>query len=238
MSCFFKVPASQAALITHNGYTLDTSNNIITGGGFEWLNWTETAGHSIFSALAANAGWELATNEQMINLLTDFFPGNSLSTDENLVGNGHTGASEAALDDDISKFQDIFGITFSVDDFCDAVKCRDYAHPWSIVKSLYGSDLDGDGLFNMAEIRVSLSYTDTRISDGAWVGSGSSFGGVILTQDLPGRTINYSTGPTVGVALVRDIKSITLVPEPTSLPLLMLGFLVAFFKFRFFGIKE
>jgi len=38
-----------AGLITYNGHTLDENTNIVTGGGLEWLQWTETKGQSVVS---------------------------------------------------------------------------------------------------------------------------------------------------------------------------------------------
>ena len=45
-----------AALITHNGYMLNTNTNIVTGGGLEWLQWDVTLGMSISDALTNVAG--------------------------------------------------------------------------------------------------------------------------------------------------------------------------------------
>jgi len=64
--------SSQASTVSFNGYTLDTNNNIVTGGGLRWLQWDETVGLSVNEALANNNDWRVATDSEMNALMSDF----------------------------------------------------------------------------------------------------------------------------------------------------------------------
>lgn len=63
---------ANAELISYNGYTLNTDTNIVTGGGLEWLQWTETEGMSVNDALSTHNGWRIATSTDVTNLINSF----------------------------------------------------------------------------------------------------------------------------------------------------------------------
>lgn len=65
----------KSAIIESRGYSLDTSTNIITGGGLEWLNWNETIELSVANVYDSSQfnGWRLATSNEMRTLLNTFF---------------------------------------------------------------------------------------------------------------------------------------------------------------------
>lgn len=65
--------SSQAAVISHNGYTLDQDTNIITAGQLQWLQWDETAGLT-FAEASAKVGseWRLANTNEMVGLYNAF----------------------------------------------------------------------------------------------------------------------------------------------------------------------
>ena len=64
-----------SAIIESRGYSLDTSTNIVTGDGLEWLNWNETIELSVANVYESSQfnGWRLATSYEMRNLLNTFF---------------------------------------------------------------------------------------------------------------------------------------------------------------------
>lgn len=66
--------ASQAALISYNGFERDSTSNVVKGRGLEWLKWDVTNGMSVGSALATyqSQGWKLATRRQMVDLFNVF----------------------------------------------------------------------------------------------------------------------------------------------------------------------
>jgi hypothetical protein len=77
---------ANAVPITHYGYTLNPSTNIVTHtDGTEWLKWDQTLNESIDSALSiyASQGWMLASNTQMAGLFADF--GCAHGTDEEIT---------------------------------------------------------------------------------------------------------------------------------------------------------
>jgi hypothetical protein len=66
--------STQAALVTHFGYTLDTETNIVTGNGLEWLPWGQTSETSLSDAVNFMPSWRLATIDEMGSLLDAFSP--------------------------------------------------------------------------------------------------------------------------------------------------------------------
>jgi hypothetical protein len=64
-SCFVNV--ANAILINNDSYTTDTVS------GLDWLDWTETVNSSELDALTNNAGYRLATDSELRNLLDSAF---------------------------------------------------------------------------------------------------------------------------------------------------------------------
>lgn len=135
-------PAS-ASVISHYGYSYDSTTSITTGDGLQWLHWDVTAGMSIDQALATYSadGWHLAGNSQVVNIMQVFFPMyNWLPT---LDENTRLGVFVSVADTDYYRhFGQIFGLTFN-DGF-------------SWTTALFGHDEDSDGYYRS----VWGAYTD------------------------------------------------------------------------------
>jgi len=203
---------ANAALITHNGYTLDEDTDIVTGGGLEWLQWDVTKGLSVNTALAANGifggadygnGWTLATNEQMAALF-NAFTFNSTTTGTSL---GFTANTDNTVMDN---FIELMGTT-------------------SLIQSLpYGSGVNG-----YRETRAAYGTVSTNdvnkcvyvVSDyqrfdrnGVFVADFANFTRVDVFNC---RDADAGSLFKEGVALVRQID----VPEPSTVAILAMGLL-------------
>lgn len=195
---------SNASLIAHNGYELNTDTNIVRGGGLEWLQWDETVGHSIDSALSSYSGWRLASNAEMSSLFNDFSFGLTFDSDENTAQSVSQTFTEGE-NSTANKFISIFGDTYQAAGFT-----YNSSDPFSRSLALFGDDSDGDSKFNHAEVYDDyIHHTSLAESSGrALIGRDGFF--------------SHSADPAnsgYGIALVR----VASVPEPGSLALLGLG---------------
>jgi len=127
---FFSIVA-HAASISHNGYTLDRTTDIVTGKGLRWLGWEQTRGKSIDQALEQNAGWRLATNDEVATLFNSF----------DLLG-PFTAAEEESVHYSGTRFE---GEHFEILELFGRVLGYGSA-------ILYGDDKNGDGLYKGALI--------------------------------------------------------------------------------------
>jgi hypothetical protein len=201
------------ASIIFNGYTHDTSTDIVTGGGLDWLQWDYTIGQSIDTALAGAAtsayggGWALASNAQMAGLFNSFgFGAFGTVESSRYEYSDPFNSSEDAVTDNELAFISMFGDTYlaSGNSHCVGVECVQAA------RSLYGDDADGDGRFNYAVVRDDYDGGD-------YVGD-TRAGGAMLESDH----FVYTSSATyigAGVALVRSAS----VPEPSIIALFGLG---------------
>lgn len=199
---------TQASLIEYNGYSRDSSSNIVTGGGLEWLMWDVTMGMSINSALAAYSvdGWALASNIQMADLFNVFqFGKTDWLADEGLQQSAGQPYGSITNHDG---FITLFGHTYlSQCELTQSSGCYSRDNPYIISRAIYGSDANGDSLFNLA--RVS---SDALILENNFQSFGAS-----LSRDLVSNT---EVSSFTGIALVR--KSAT-VPAPNTFGILVLG---------------
>lgn len=74
-SCFY----TNASLISHNGYSYDSSSNIVKGESLDWLRLELTNGNSISSFLNnelvySTNDWRIATSYEVEGLFNDLFP--------------------------------------------------------------------------------------------------------------------------------------------------------------------
>ena len=143
----------QAALVSYNGYTLDTDTKIVTGGGFEWLQWTETINMSVlddFSSLAGG-GWRVASNADMAGLYSDFFPSVSWGADENTAQANNINTVYGDGVDQSLIFGDLFGWTNTNNDvFVPTNQIRLDYDGLHITNALFGEDTDNDAQINQA----------------------------------------------------------------------------------------
>jgi hypothetical protein len=191
------------ASIIFNGYTHDTSTDIVTGGGLDWLQWDYTIGQSVDTALAGAAtsayggGWALASNEQMAGLFNSFGFGAFVAHEStNFSFSDAVNVSEDVVTDNELAFVSMFGDTYAANNFslCYLGECFQETY------ALYGSDVDGDFNFKLARV-----FDDYRTRDTASPSTGQA--------SLDGDNYNgiEFTSHRAGVALVR----LTSVPEPS-----------------------
>jgi hypothetical protein len=202
---------SNASLITHNGYTLNTETNIVSSSDIEWLQWDETQGQSIDDALATHDGWALASNEQMAILFNDFFPYQYWSAGDN------GGANSLPYTDQVTPqldFISLFGFTEYVPI---GVNGNDvYSDAFYSIKAAYGSN--EQGLYREAIVNDAFAGT-------FYMGGNMESYGVGASAEL---TLAQITSDHAffqqGVALVRS----TSVPEPSSLVLMLFGWFLIY----------
>lgn len=141
---------SYAAQISHNGYTLDTNTSIVSGGGLDWMQWTQTQGLSIGQATQAYSasGWRLATNAEMAALYNSFAFENGIPASYQFVDdeNLHQEVSTINPTQSHSAFIELFGVT---------APASGSDGPASA--ALYGSDADADWLYNAALVHSGFS---------------------------------------------------------------------------------
>jgi hypothetical protein len=201
---------ANAVLITHNDYTLNSTTNIVTHtDGTEWLQWDVTKGQSISDALGNYAidGWKLAGNAQMATLFGHF--GWPVGTDESTNYVQSSSYTHGIDDSSMDKFIELFGYTyrFSGGSFGVGVAAHDVA------VAIFGSDLDNDNRYNLAEIRTDYTFT---YSDG----NTDEYGDKAYLENDIDHNYGYDIKNSVyGVVLVRE----ALVPEPASLAIFALG---------------
>ncbi|MDC8829877.1 PEP-CTERM sorting domain-containing protein [Alteromonas gilva] len=216
---------ASAALVSYNGYTLNESTNIVTGGGLQWLQWDLTIGQSVDDALAiyASQGWTIATNVQMAALFNTFVFGANTAlyngsinpanvpvtngvwdTDENTTQYTYNRDGATIATDPEKQFVALFGQTYL--NFPTATQA---SNPYEYSAAWFGIDQDGDGFHNVA--RVSDEYLRT----------GQTVANRGLTRLANDSILAEDIGNQTGVALVRAAN----VPEPAGILLFALGIL-------------
>ncbi|MCP5193150.1 MAG: VPLPA-CTERM sorting domain-containing protein [Pseudomonadales bacterium] len=167
----------------------------------EWLQWDVTVGMSINAALAAYspAGWRLAANTEMANLLNAFDLGYTFGSDENTgYGGGTAITTEASpLTEHDVQFITLFGVTY----------VPPPTHPSANDLQIsswagFGTDADNDGMYNVA--RVTDDFT-------VYPNYYPYPGYATIQADAFGRSGDYWDNAS-GVALVR----IPAVPLPAA----------------------
>ncbi|MCP3865544.1 MAG: PEP-CTERM sorting domain-containing protein [Aestuariibacter sp.] len=213
---------SFAGLITYGDYTLDEDTNIVTNTvtGLEWLQWDETTGTSISTALSTIAttfdggGWELASNTQMAGLFDDFGFSSTVLDQSNPITSGPftPNTDETAYD----IFITLLGTTF----FCDTSCSDNYASgslAFERTQALYGSDADGDDLYKVALVQSDFLAYSTSL--GTWLEQG-------YTAELSNDAFSpQTTFLSWGVALVRSDDVPVPAPAPSTLAIFALGIL-------------
>lgn len=219
-----------AALITHNGYTLDDTTSIVTDGTTEWLQWDLTIGSTINQALATYAadGWVLASNTQMSKLFNVFgFGVPAFDVREDGIQERNDKANELYI-----QFVELFGAVSTFIDQCAVITIPScISGPIAGSSALYGSDNDNDGNFKAALVSIagqSLSFDST----GRVIATASQSNlAQLLTDSYTADTATdiliqggFFGGGKSGVALVRAQPiAPNDVPEPGIIVLLLIG---------------
>ncbi len=214
-------------------------------GDLEWLRWDQTLNMSVNEALTTyeSEGWRLATNEEMADLLNSYFPVNANTTqysqydtttntystspqafsgDENIRQTSWDPATHPGYD----AFESDFGLTDFACDPYDFYGCEAHA------AALFGSDLDGDGQYNIADISYTYysdnSYSTVKLDDDRYE---SDYAADSLADS---EFYTFATG----VALVKD--SVVAAPEinakGTMIALALLSSLMLVYRERRRGL--
>jgi hypothetical protein len=205
--------SANAAILSYGGYTHDTTTNIVTGNGLEWLQWDATLGWSINSIQSQlgtleGGGWSVASNAQMTQLFNAFDFGITFDTDESTsqsVSTGYNHLAGSIADPDLA-FISMFSETYQTGGYW-------YCHAGHCLKqsiAIYGQDLNNNGLYNLATVRDDYQDASTgRHIDGL----------ARLSADY----LNERDGDwSYGIALVREVSP---VPVPAVLWLFGSGLL-------------
>ncbi len=222
--------ASQAALISYNGYERDTAKNYVTGGGLEWLMWDVTKGVGINSALDAHTaqGWRLATNLEMATLFNKFLFGSTIFTsDEYASMRSQTPWSPLENSPNLA-FMSLFGTTGSDTRACGAQNphvCYPNGDYQVAAKASYGSDDNHDGMYGSA------SVFDDSTKWTSWGGTTYAAGAAGLWGNSVDPRYNCTE---CGVALVRNVGQTAPIAVPTSgsIGLLALGLVALGYRRR------
>ena len=220
--------------LMHNGYEVgnDGTYDTVFGNGEEFLNLDNTLGMSIDDALSTfgNQGWVLASTDQGSDLIQNFL--GAIDWDKN--EETHQFATQIGLDSNydkgISKFFSMFGgntlNNFIAGPYYDSTSYV-YSDNSNILNALYGSDSNGNGLYERIQLRDASRYkscshsnfygrrcgeyreTDARadlFSDSGWQSNQShNKFAVLLTRSH---------------TFTKDAKQ---VPEPSALAIFALG---------------
>jgi hypothetical protein len=189
---------ASSSIIPYNGYELN--GNVVSKGNLEWLQWSETSGDSISSALASYSqyGWELASNTQVNNLFEDF--GFSAAPNENGVVITYSPYTNR-VGEPYDRFIQLFGETLRIVYHFTGDSDNDYNR----TAAFYGSDEDMDSLFDVALVESDFVYEyQERRARARLIMS-------VIDVNL------ISAGH--GVALVRTIE----VDEPSAFVIIALG---------------
>jgi len=204
------MPAN-AAVISYGDYSWDDTNNYVTNtnSDLQWLRWTETDGQSINDALLSHQtdGYRLASNTEMAELFSGFFTSRTWHSGETFQG---AVGNYDGFDATHTAFLNMFGKT-AEDNSC--YYCS--GDSTNRTSALYGSDANGDGIYNHAGV------TDESLKGRLLGSTVDEYGEYAILDSWATDTVNYSH-ENVGVALVRDSSAFE-VPEPASLSLLSLG---------------
>lgn len=213
LAALFYSLTSTSAIISHNGFDLDTDTNIVTGNDLEWLQWDVTKGESINQAISARSidGWRSATTLEMAALLN--------SSNFGLTFDGSTNVTQTITSpwtlSEISMHNDfisLFGITF-----LDVLNIND---PLTFSGALSAGPVTiaGQTIFRIAvqddSYHPIVENVDHRV-----------------TFDSLFEELSYSDNQ-YGVALVRELSETEVhsVPSPSSLVLVSLGLLILSYR--------
>lgn len=224
-ACLVFMPmASQAALISYNGYERDINSSTVKGGGLDWLMWDVTKGKTISDALAEYSGWRLASNREMGDLFNAFGFGRSHWVSNESVGEYAETPHSPNVEGAHAKFMDLFGnmVNQSCALSMATRNCYSDTDPYRHVSALYGSDENENGFYNLAQIVDDYTYL-----------RGLGFSGVSEETSGHAASLHYDGFPAslwyvnFGVALVRPSDSVSppSINAPSAFSLLMLGLL-------------
>jgi len=226
---FFSSLCTQAALIEYNGYSRESSSNIVSGNNQEWLMWTETTGktvnwflHDNAAANLRNAGWQLAGYAQMNQLFNNFqfSATKTFNSAINIQQDLLVLPWATTETSPVTQFIDLFGDTFKQAGLCYPTcnaddRLRESRAAFGDTQEMFGYGLLVDDFTN-----VYGQHNVTQVSLNTNLGQS-------------GTTNNL-----LGLALYRPATATNTVPEPTTLFLLMIGIAgLVIRNFRFYKFR-
>jgi len=203
---------AQATVISYNGYERNTAENYVSGGDLDWLTWDKTKGMSISEALAANAGWRLASFNEMTSMLARFALGGATTWTN---GTNVSTPWAAGYDTGYEHFVDMFGETYVND------TSFTLGDPSRLSRAIFSSV--GDSNLYLTTVGTDSYFWYTRRGYYVTWGAGAQL-----------STTNTSSNLHQGVALVRNSAAAAPVNAPASVGLFGLALcgLVARRKFK------
>ncbi len=209
---------SKADFISHNGFTLNTETNIVNGGGLEWIQWDETLGQSVNTALQNHSsdGWRLATNADMAGLFNAFFPSSLFGVvwDDDKTTNQIVETPWTADEDSVQNgFISLFGITNV------AVTAIGISTDQFVGSSAFFGDAN-------SPLNIGSVFDDwTRASDGVQANGIMNMNPNVFSGSASNFNFTHdSTNTQIGVALIRNVQTQSSpIPEPAGMVLFLLG---------------
>ena len=185
---------SYAGVISYAGYSRDMNSTVVTGGGLQWMQWTETLNETRFSALNkySSSGWRLATESDVITLVQAFFGTEYYLHEDGWRDYGWEGYDTVGEEAYIS-FIDLFGNTFEG-------QGNEFGRE-SLSFIEIGNEFEAVYIFEKTKSDSDPMNTRAILSPVGYLTEGSGPQG----------------NPVIGIALVRDV------PEPSSLGILSLS---------------
>ncbi len=215
--------SSQASTIQYAGYSRADNSNVVQGFGLQWLSWQATQNQSIDTALTNNAGWRLASNQEMATLFNHFGFGGitwTVSEDEMLLNDGWTLTEDSRYD----YFLQLFGVTETGNNGPCLQSCFYQTDPDLSTAALFGSDANQNGKYNAAAIFSDATYKHPTQGDVRWDQEARWY------ADAFDRSMAESGR---GVALVRDTVAPTQpINAPTTLGLMAIAWLALRFGYQ------
>jgi predicted metalloprotease with PDZ domain len=197
--------STNAAIISHNGYTHDTTTTSIFGGGLEWLQWDQTLGKSYndVRADATYSSWRLATNLEVATLFNAFAFGTTIFDSDRTTYQLQTTSWSASETSTHNYFISLFGTTFL------DTMVHTSTDPDRITLAVFGNPDAFDNHLNLARV----------VDDSTHIALGHQDSSALLFDNRFSPDISELG---VGVALVRSPSQ---VPEPTTVTIFTLGLL-------------
>jgi hypothetical protein len=209
-ACIVAMPVTTHAgpIDPGNGYTRDDASVVVQGFGLEWLQWSETVGQSIDSALLlyASKGWRLATSIEMADLFNAFSVGSPFTGREKTQT-----VSSVWLPGETGFQQDFFTI---------------FGRTGFVPNDNFNSDdpyEQSSAFFGVASCEGKCVWTASVVDDRTRINTQNDSpvfedGSTQLYYDDGATTRSFGN---IGIALVRSVS----VPEPGTFALLSLGLL-------------
>ena len=215
---------ANAALITHNGYTLDTDTKIVTDGTTSWLQWSETYGMSFneISSQYLNNGWQIAGQSNMAALFSAFFPQRAWDSDPS-TGQDYGTGWNASEDSPFLDFVELFGR--QVNSFVNS----DPSDPHTQTSAAFGRIVHptlGAGFSQYSPAVIRDDWTRCDNTDCSQTSTQSS--SALLQRRI--FTTSDDNQITFGWALIRTSSTAQPISEPHNIFLLLSGVFLLFRK--------